>query len=439
MSAASGLDLPELPSVSPTRGRIVLGFAAVLFGFCGLVAWLFLANLAGAVVAPGSVVVESNIKKVQHQAGGIIGEIHVRSGQRVAAGDLLVRLDETIPRTNLGQIDTQITQLTGRRARLEAERDGRSRLDLPQGFAASSAQAATVVLGEQRLLDEERATRAQQVSQLGERIGQFQREIEGLAAQIEANARQASLIREELKGVKDLFDRNLVPMTRLTALQREAARLDGENGSLKAATAKTEGQIAEIRLQLLTIEQRARSEAVKELREVETQIAQLSERRIASLDILRRVEIRAPQSGFVHELNVHTIGGVISPGETLMQIVPDSDRLAVEIRVSPTDIDHIRLGQPVLLRLSAFNQRTTPELRASITGIAADISREQQTGLVFYVARAMAEPAELEKLKGLVLTPGMPVEAFVETGDRTALSYFAKPLTDAFARAFREE
>lgn len=439
MSAPASADSHDLPPRPRFGGRMAVGMLAVVFGFFGVVAWLVLAELAGAVIATGQVVVESDVKKVQHQSGGIVGELRVKNGVRVVAGDLLARLDATIPRTNLAQVVSQLTQLTGRRARLEAERDDRDALMLPEGFLTSSIEAEAVLFGEQRLLKESRTVRQQQSEQLRERVGQFEREIEGLSAQIDAKKREGQLILVELRGVQDLYDKQLVPITRLSSLQREAARLDGESGALIASTAKARGQIAEINLQLLSIDQKSRTEAVKELREVEAQISQLVEKRIAALDILQRIDIRAPQSGYVHELNVHTIGGVVAPGETLMQIVPDSDRLVVEIRVNPNDIDQIRLGQKAMLRLSAFNQRTTPELAATLTRIAADATRERETGQTFFVARASVEEAELKKLKGLTLSPGMPVEAFVETGERSALSYFAKPLTDAFYRAFREE
>lgn len=433
---------PALDGLPPTprlRGRILTGALATVLGFFGLVLWLMTANLSGAVVASGQVVVEGDIRKVQHQAGGIVGEIRVANGQRVKAGELLARLDETIPRTNLAQIVSQHTQLTGRRARLEAERDDRETLALPAGFLRGGGEAVEVAEGEQRLLKESRGVRRQQVEQLRERVGQFEREIEGLSAQVEAKKREAALIAVELKGVQDLYARNLVPITRLSQLQREAARLDGENGALTANIAKARGQIAEINLQLLSIDQKVRADAVKELREVEAGLSQLVEKRIAALDVLNRVEIRAPLSGYVHEMTIHTIGGVIAPGEAIMQIVPDSEKLAVEIRVSPTDIDQIRLGQKTTLRLSAFNQRTTPEVIGSLTRIAADATREPQTGLTYFVARASVDEKELPKLRGVVLSPGMPVEAFVETGERTAMSYFAKPLTDAFHRSFREE
>jgi HlyD family secretion protein len=424
---------------SPIDTRVVFGRRLVFFGFGGFVAWLAIANLSGAVVASGSVVVATDVKKIQHQAGGIVGEIHVRNGQRVNGGDLLVRLNETIPRTTLAQIESQLTNAIARRARLEAERDGRAELRFPEGFAQSGAEAQQAIAGEQRLLSEDRESRSKQADQLRERIGQLDQEIEGLEAQRQAGGKQASLIKRELAAVEGLFQKNLVPMTRLIALQREAARIDGDVGALGASIAKARGQIAELNLQLLALDQKARADAVKDLRDVEGQIAQLTERRVAALDVLARVEVRAPQSGYIHELAVHTVDGVINPGETIMAIVPDTDKLSVEVRVNPQDIDQIHLGQTATLRLSAFNQRTTPELDAKLERIAADVSRDPQTGVYFYVARVAIEENELAKLGKLALVPGMPVEAFIKTGDRTALSYFSKPLKDSFARAFRED
>lgn len=435
----SGDHLPGLPPAPDLRSRLSIGLLAVVFGFFGFVGWAIFASLSGAVVAGGQVVVESDVKKVQHQQGGIVGELRVKNGDRVKAGDLIVKLDETLARSNLGQVTSQLMQLTGRRARLEAERDSRDTLLLPADFAALGPDAGDIATGEQRLLTEARATRAAQKNQLQERIGQFEREIEGLEAQSSAKTQEIALIKPELKGVEELFAKNLVPITRVNQLRRESARLTGENGNLIAAMAKSRGQISEIKLQLLTLDQTARSDAIKELREVEAQIAQLIERRVAALDILQRVDIRAPQSGFVHEMSVHTVGGVVAPGETLMLIVPDADKLSIELRISPADIDQVHLGQKAILRLSAFNQRTTPEVSAKVTRVAADLTKEPQTGMTFYTGRVAIDESELAKIKHLALMPGMPVEAFIETGERSAFSYFAKPLTDAYHRAFREE
>lgn len=435
----NGVSLAGFPPEPSLRGRLLIGVCAVFFGVFGIFGWSVMASISGAIIAGGQVIVESDPKKVQHQQGGIVGEINVRNGARVKAGDVLVKLDETLSRTNLAQVVSQLMQLMGRRSRLEAERDARDTLILPADFNRFGPEAADIAQAEQRLLHELRASRDAQKRQLLERIGQFEREIEGLKAQGEAKIKESSYIAQELKGVEELFRKNLVPIAKLMQLQREAARLNGDSGALVASIAKSRGQIAEINMQLITIDQVARTEANKELREVEASISQLAERRIAALDILNRVDIRAPQSGFVHEASVHTIGGVIAPGETIMLIIPDADKLSIEVRISPADIDQVHIGQKATLRLSAFNQRTTPEVAGQLTRIAADLTREVQTGAMYYVARLAIDEAEFSKLKGLVLLPGMPIEAFIETGERTPFSYFAKPITDAFARAFREE
>lgn len=439
LPSASRSDDPRLPAAPSARPQLLLGLGAGLGGFVAVMLWLFTAKLAGAVVAPGIVVVEGEVKKIQHQSGGIVSDLPVRDGDRVAAGQVVMALDETILRSSLGQVESQLMQLGARRARLEAERDGRDRLALPADYPLGEPEARQSAEREQLYLTESRATRAQQAAQLEERIGQFEREVEGLTAQAEAKSAESELISVELRGVQELFQRNLVPISRATALQREVARLGGERGALVASMAKARGQIAEIRLQLLSIDQRARADAVKELGDVEAAIAQLVEKRVAALDMLKRAVIRAPQSGFVHQLAVHTIGGVVAPGATVMQIVPDQDRMTVEFRVSPTDIDQLRLDQKVILRFSAFNQRTTPEIAARLTRLSPDATRETQTGAIYFVARAGIEPGEMGKLGKLVIGPGMPAEVFVETGERTAASYFLKPLSDAFSRAFREE
>ncbi|PPD14927.1 MAG: hemolysin secretion protein D [Methylobacterium sp.] len=429
----------SLPPEPRLRGLILGGILMVLIGFGGFLLWAFTTAISGAVIASGQFVAESDVKRVQHPQGGTVGRILVRNGDRVAAGDLLVMLDDTIPRTNLGQIVSQLRQLLARRGRLEAERDDRAEIRFPPELASLGPEAAEIAQAETRLLAELRATRAAQRQQLTERIGQLQREIEGLTAQAEAKKREVELIAHELTGVEDLYQKNLVPITRMMILQREAARLTGETGALVASTAKARGQIAEINVQLLTLDQTARSDAAKELREVETLIAQLQERRIAALDILNRIEIRSPQTGFVHEQNVKTVGGVISPGETLMLIVPEGDKLTIEARVSPIDIDQVKAGQKAHLRLSALNQRTTPELRGHVTRVAADLSREQAGSIPFYTVRLQIDDSELKRFDARVLVPGMPVDVFIETGERSVMSYLTRPLTDAFARSFRED
>lgn len=428
-----------LPRAQPLTRLVRLGLFAVLFGFLGALVWSLTMTISGAVIASGVLMAESEIKRIQHQQGGIVGEIRVQNGSRVKAGELLVRLDDTLPRSNLGLVTAQLVQLGARRARLEADRDDRPDMVFGPDYSALGPEAREVAISEARLLTELRATRAAQKGQLRERIGQFRQEIEGLSAQSAAKKREVELILGELKGVEELYQKNLVPITRYNALQREAARLSGENGQIIALMAKARGQIAETELQILSIDQNARTETMKELRETESQIAQLAERRIAALDTLQRVDIRAPQDGIVHEQQVVTVGGVVAPGGTLMMIVPDQDQLTIEAKIATTDIDQVRVGQRVHIRLVALNQRLTPEVLGEVTRVAADLSREQQTGVTYFTVRMRIFEQEIKRIGGRPLVSGMPVEAMIQTGERSAFSYFMRPLLDAFSRTFREE
>lgn len=430
---------PSPPPVSDSlRPYMLAGAIAGAVLVAGFGGWAATSQLSGAVIANGAVVVESNVKKVQHPTGGIVGAVRTRNGAAVAAGDVLLSLDDTQTRANLGIVVGQLVELNGRKARLVAERDGAADLDIPAGFAALGLEAEHVISGERRLFIARRATASGQKAQHAERIAQLRHEISGLSSQRDAKGRELVLVREELARVKQMHDRSLLPVTRLLAMQREEARIHGEHGALEAQIARATGQIGEIELQILAIDQTIQTEAQKELRDAEARIAELSERRVAAEDQLKRVDLRAPISGIVHELNVHTVGGVIAPGETAMLIVPDDDRLVIEVRASPADIDQIRLGQTTMLRFAAFNQRTTPEVPGVVLRVAADLTKDPQSGLAYFLVRIKPDESELAKLGGLKLLPGMPVEAYVETGQRTALSYLMKPLTDQFARAFKE-
>jgi HlyD family secretion protein len=400
--------------------------------------WGSLATLSGAVVAPGIVVVDGNSKKIQHPQGGVIGQILVRDGARVSAGDLVIKLDDTQLRASLGVITSQLTELTGRKLRLAAERDNDTDLEFPSDFVTADPETERVASGERRLFQARLASANGQKSQLRERIKQNDEEIKGLTLQNSSKTRELALISEELSRVDDLFRRNLLPYTRVLSLQRDKVRIEGEVGTLLAQIAKLRGQVAETQLQIISIDDNRSSDAQKELRDVEARIAELQERKIAAKDQLRRVELRAPIDGVVHELNVHTVGGVVNPAEQLMLIVPIGDSLSVEVRVPTSDIDQMKLDQQAKLRFTAFNQRTTPEVNGVLTRVSPDIVHDKETGQSYYVARITPDSQDLERLGDKKLVPGMPVEAFIETSPRTALSYLTKPLTDQFERAFRE-
>ena len=431
------------------RRQTMAGLTVVVVLLGGFGVWAATTSLRGAVIAMGQVVVESNVKKVQHPTGGIVGEIRVRDGDRVQVGDLVMRLDETVTRASLSMVAKQLDQFEARQARLVAERDGLKAIKFPDGLMArkDNPDVAEVIAGERSLFEARRTAIEGQRAQLSERVTQLREEIRGLEAQAAAKRKQTGFINQELEGVEKLYKQNLVPITRLTSLQREASRLDGEEGQLVASIAGSKGKIAETELQIIQLIQDLKREVATELRDSQAKIGELVERKVAAEDQLKRIDIRAPQNGFVHQLAVHTIGGVINPGEPIMLIVPQADSLVVEARIQPQDIDQVRAGQQVSLRFSAFSQQTTPEIFGIVSRVSADLTRETQTNnltretqtnTAYYTLRITIAEEELRKLEGKALVPGMPVEAFIQTGSRTALSYLVKPFEDQVARAFRE-
>jgi HlyD family secretion protein len=415
--------------------RLLFGLSliGVLALSCGV--WAATTPIAGAVIASGIVVVESNIKKVQHPTGGIVAEIPVKNGDKVKAGDIVLKLDDTQARANLGIVVSQLVQLTGRKARLEAERDKAEVITFPPDFLSSGEEAAAIAEGEKRLFDFRRTSKQGQVAQLTERVGQIREEIKGITAQRDAKTSEIDLMIEELDRLEVLRKKDLMASNRILASQRDLTRLKGEWGQLVAQGARALGQISETELQILALDQTMQTESSKELREMEARMAELAERRIAAQDQLVRIIMRAPQSGIVHDLAVYTVQGVIGPGEAVMMIVPNEDDLSIEVRIATSDIDQVHVGQVAHLRFPAFNQRTTPEIKGQVVRVGADLTKEAQTNQVFYTARVRIDEDQRNLLK---LIPGMPVEAFIATGERTALSYLVKPVTDQFSRAFRE-
>jgi HlyD family secretion protein len=436
-----------LADVIPTRNaereirkHAFIGISAMAILFLGVGSWAATAPLAGAVIASGTIVVEGNVRKVQHPTGGIVGAIFVSDGTSVEEGQLLLRLDDTQVRASLGIVRSQLEELGARENRLLAERDGADTVPIPQRLADRLAELSvqTALSGEQRLFDARRSSRDGTRRQLRERIMQLREEITGLTSQREAKSRELVLVAEELSGVEELFRRNLIPRPRLSALQRDEARLQGEYGNLTAELARSAGRISEIEIQILQVDQEHRTEVLRDLREAQTRIAELEERRIAAEDNLRRVEIRAPAAGVVHELAAHTLGGIVGSGQEIMQIVPRTDRLVVSARVPPHDIDQVQVGSRATIRILAGNQRMMPELEGQVIRIGADLTREPQTGLSFYEVRLLIDLNTLNRLGDLKLQPGMPADSFIQTNHRTALEYIAKPLTEQLSRSFRE-
>ncbi|MEO8320189.1 MAG: HlyD family type I secretion periplasmic adaptor subunit, partial [Bradyrhizobium sp.] len=396
--------------------------------------------LSGAITASGTVVVDSSVKKVQHLTGGIVGELMVREGDRVHLGDTLVRLDETVLRAGLSIVTKGLDEMRARKARLASERDGAESIVFPQQLldAPPSADFASAFDSERKLFDLRRSARRGQKSQLRQRIAQLDDEVRGYEALQQAKAEEIELIQRELAGVRVLWQKNLIQINRLTTLERETARLKGELAQSTASSAQVRGKISEIELQIIQIDQDLSSEVAKELRDIDGKIGEFIERKVTADDQLKRVDIRAPQSGVVHQLSVHTIGGVVSPADPVMLIVPEADLLTIEARISPQDIEQLYVGQTASMRFSAFNQRTTPEINGSVSRISADVTADQKTGQNYYTARVAITPEELARLGNVKLLPGMPAEIFARTYDRTVLSYFIKPLSDQIVRAFRE-
>jgi len=418
------------------RIHVALGLSAVLlFGVGG---WSAAASLSGAIIAPGTLVVDGHNKKVQHPIGGIVSEILVQNGQRVGIGDLLIRLDATQAKATLSIVEAELTQLRGRRLRLSAERDGVASLAFPSSLLVGDEQKR-VAAAELRLFEARRSTRDGQKAALTERIGQLEQEFGGFVAQQRARMEERDLLLEEIGRTEHLEQRKLVPVTRLVALKREAARLNGEIGQLTAQQARTKGQVSEITIQIAGIDQVAQADIERELRETDDKMTELEQRRLVADEQLKRIEVRSPQSGTVHELTVFTINGVVAAGEPLMIIVPDKDNLTVEARVGAADIDQLQMDQLVMLRFSAFNARTTPEVKGTVVAIGADLSRDPQSGASYYLVRIRIDNESSTQVAKLQLVPGMPVECFFVTRDRSPLSYLTKPLRDQISRTFREE
>lgn len=423
------------------RRNVRLGGIAALALVGGLGLWAATSSLSGAVVAAGHLVVDSNVKAVQHPQGGVVGALNVHNGSVVSAGEVLVRLDDAVAKANLAIVDNGLDELLARRARLMAERDGVDAIAYPEELTAraSNPEIAQLIEGENKLFALRRQARDGQVSQLRERIAQFRQEISGIEAQQNSKKQEIALIKVELAGMEELWKKKLVPISRLADRQRAQAQLDGEDGQLTASAAQTRGRISETELAIIQIDQDMRSQVAGELREIDAKAGELRERLVAAEQSLKQIDIRAPQAGRVHQLAIHTVGGVVTPGEAIMQIVPTADALVVEARVAPQDIDQVRIGQSATLRLSAFNQQTTPEVEGTVDRVSPDMIEDPKAGLSYYGVRITLSGKSLEQAGSPELKPGMPAEVFLKTTDRTVLSYLFKPLTDQASRAFRSD
>jgi HlyD family secretion protein len=425
---------------SSMRSAQVFGFGSV-FAMVGIFGgWTAFSELNGAVIAPATIVAESYSKKVQHREGGNILRILVRDGQVVQAGQDMVLLDPTETKAELSILNSQFSELLLKKARLDAQRDGKSELIVPSALKGRETEPAIaeILAGQQRLLTSIENTVVSKKSQLSEQIGQLTDQIKGYESQIDAGLRQLVLIKTETDSLRKLQKQGLLPASRVMSMERETARLDGVQGQLAANKSGSETKIGEIKLQIIQVEEEARNQALNELRDAETKISELEGRRVASSAKLAHLSIKAPITGTIYQLNIHTEGGVVAPGETLMMIVPQGDDLVLQAQIAPNDISHVHVGQPAHIRFNSFSARVTPEISAEVTQVAADTTRTDAQTPPFYAIRLVISAKELEKLGDNKLRPGMSAEAFIQTEARSPFSYLVKPLVDQFSHAMRE-
>lgn len=423
------------------RAPLALGFIAIAVLVGGFGAWAALSNIAGAVVASGQIEVDRNRQAVQHPQGGVVLTLDVIEGQRVAEGEILMRLDPSTIRSNLTVIRAQLNEWRARQARLEAERDLATRIAFPADLletAATDPDLADVLEGQRNLFAARAETLAQEVDQLGRRADQIRAQIDGFTAQDQALRDQRSLVLAELENVQNLVERGLAEASRALSLQREAARLLGSIGEIEAASAEAAGRITEIELQVLQQQTARREEAIAELREVRVQQAELIERQRVLERQMEDSEIRAPVAGVVYGLAVFGARSVVQAAEPVLYLVPQDRPLVISTRIAPTDVDEVFVGQAVTQRFPAFDMRSTPELFGQVRQVSADAFVDSASGASFYEAEIVLNEGETSRLGGETLLPGMPVEAFIRTEDRTPLAYLLRPLADYFNRAFRE-
>ncbi|WP_262330538.1 HlyD family type I secretion periplasmic adaptor subunit [Bosea sp. BH3] len=420
------------------RSHIVAGIALTLVLVLGFGGWAATARLAGAVVGQGVVKVDQNVKEIQHRDGGIVKSIAVRQGDAVEEGQIVLRLEDIQIRTELSIIRSQLAENLGRRSRLTAERGGLATMPEVPGLASISEEAEQIIAGERRLFEGNKQNRDSRKELLEITIIQSGEEVKGLEARGTAKNEELRLVEMERKKYLSLFEKGFIDGVKVFNINREWARLLGERGEIDTMVARARLRINEARLQIMAVDETARTEAQRELNVVETKISELSDRRAASEDRLARTEIRSPVSGIINELSVFTVGGVLTPAAKVATVVPRSATLIVEVRIAPADIDQMQAGQPARLRFAAFNRNTTPELPGRVRHISPATSRDPQSGASYYVAEVELTEEGKASLVGKTLVPGMPVEVLITTEDRTALSYLVKPVLDHAHRVFRE-
>ena len=433
----------EATNLQPWRGgkHLTIGALALVFLIGGLGGWSAFASIAGAVIAGGSLQVAAKQQVVQHPDGGVVDRILVRDGDRVEAGQVLLRFDGALLRAELSIIENQLYGARVRIARLEAERDGRASVAFEEALhaeAAANAERRGLLEVQTRLFKARIETRDRQLAQLATRQQQSEKAIAGLEAQKAATKRQLVLIERELKDQRQLFEKGHARAVRVYELERQQAGLQGQIGELGSEIAETQGRIAEIEIEMLRLDAERREEAIAELRELGAEELDLAERQRVTTERLSRLEVRAPRAGVVLDMAVHALRAVVRPADPILYIVPSDSALLVEARVMPANVDDVYPGQPATLRFSAFNARTTPELEGVVQHVSADALEDESAGTSYYLVKLRISDAQLGKLEERVLVPGMPVDVFLRTGDRSPLSYLARPFTDYFTKAMRE-
>lgn len=412
---------------------------AVLFGVLGV--WGNFTTISGAVISNGMIQVESLRQVVQHPNGGVVGAIDIKEGDRVEAGQILIRFDDTLIRSQLNAVDGQLKESIAQRARLEAERDDAKTLmfaDQLVNQGANDEATKQLMQGQTRLFEARRTTLEQQIKQLNERKHQIRLQIGGVESQLKSSKEQVELIGQELADQQNLLKKGLAQASRVLSLQREAARLSGTIGELESAMARGEAQIIETELQILQLSTARREEAISTLRQLTFSEIEMVERKLSLEETLSRMDVRAPMSGIVHGLTVHTLRSVVRPAEPILYVVPTDSPLVINSRIEAIHVDQVHVGQDASLRFSTFDQRTTPEIFGKVVKVSADVFQDEVTGISYYSAEIEPNEGEMERLGDVELLPGMPVEAFIKTADRSPLSYLTKPFTDYFNRAFRE-
>ena len=430
------------PTAPTSIGKIlVAGYLVVGIGLVGFLLWAVSVPLSSAVITPGVVKVDTNRKAIQHLEGGIVEEIRVRDGDRVAAGEVLILLDGTRAVATLSVLESSQDAALAQDARLRAERDGRSSIEFPAILLSrgQDPSVAELLKSQRALFAARRASMTGEMEILSQQIDYLQQDITGLNAQLRSKERQKEIAGGELSDLRGLVSRGLSDKMRLLTLERELADLEGDRGELLSGIASANSQIAEKELRQLQIEKGLHEEVVSELRKLQMELLDLAERTNAARHTVEHTEIRAPVAGTVVDLRAHTEGGVVAAGETLLEIVPAADRLIVEAKVRPEDIEGVRVGLAAGVKFSALKQRSTPEVNGVVRYVAADIVEDPRSGVAYFVSRIEVSDEELKRLGGIRIQPGMFAEVFIRTGERTPAQYLLQPLLDSFRRAWREQ